>query len=271
MISLTRQFRFALPDPNTDPNTDPKRTSNSWAGWFGSNRVRPYLELEMTVRGEIDNRSGYLINIKRLDDFLHDFVVKKTNDGTLILTGEQILLSALDYVTTRLPATLTLSRLQLNVSPQMHFFVSLDEQDEKAMTTVSLTEQFEFSAAHRLHCAELTDEENLQLFGKCNNKEGHGHNYVVEVTVEKEVTAPDGQVVQMDFFEQTVKAKVIDRLDHKHLNRDIEEFKELNPTVENISITIWDWLQNAFGDAKLKSIRVYETPKTWAEFRGHQS
>jgi 6-pyruvoyltetrahydropterin/6-carboxytetrahydropterin synthase len=136
---------------------------------------------------------------------------------------------------------------------------------------ISLTQQFEFSAAHRLHCDRLSDEENRALFGKCNNPEGHGHNYVVEVTVDGGVD-PNGQLVDLHAFEAAVKRAVVDRLDHKHLNRDIEDFTKTNPTVENIAIAIWHWLDEEFkqslGGVRLTAVRVYETPKTWAEYRG---
>ena len=143
---------------------------------------------------------------------------------------------------------------------------------------VTLTEQFEFSAAHRLHCEELSESENQETFGKCNNPEGHGHNYVVEVSVSSHVASTNSgskdpqihQVINLEEFEGTVKKLVIDRLDHKHLNRDIEHFKNLNPTVENISIAIFDWLDGRFGDAKLDKVRLYETPKTWAEYCGEK-
>ena len=133
---------------------------------------------------------------------------------------------------------------------------------------VQLTQQFEFSAAHRLHCEELSDEENRNLFGKCNNAEGHGHNYVIEVTVGDRIDSDSGTVVSLHSFESTVKRLIIDRLDHKHLNRDVDYFRSTIPTVENIAIAIWDWLKGQIEGAELSSVRVYETPKTWAEYRG---
>ncbi|MCL4136773.1 UNVERIFIED_CONTAM: hypothetical protein GTU68_065920 [Idotea baltica] len=106
----------------------------------------------------------------------------------------------------------------------------------------------------------MSAEDNRQLFGKCNNPNGHGHNYVVQVSVR----GADGNVDLLE-MERVVKKLVIDRLDHKHLNQDIEYFATVNPSVENIASAVFDWLQGQFDNAVLEKVRVYETPKTWAE------
>ena len=128
----------------------------------------------------------------------------------------------------------------------------------------SVTQQFEFSATHRLHCNDLSDDENLKLFGKCNNPLGHGHNYVVEVTNRVEAGRQDVHVVEE--LETKVMSEVIDRFDHRHLNVEVEEFKNLNPTVENIAHVIWKLLDGKFSSSTLANVRVYETPKTWADY-----
>ena len=133
---------------------------------------------------------------------------------------------------------------------------------------VHLTQQFEFSASHRLHCDDFSEEQNRELFGKCNNPNGHGHNYVVEVTAARDINDQNRQVLSLSQFEATVKKLVVDRLDHKHLNQDVDYFQDVIPSVENITIAIWNWLIGQLGDAELKCVRVYETPKTWAEYRG---
>ena len=133
---------------------------------------------------------------------------------------------------------------------------------------LQLTQQFEFSAAHRLHCGSMTDQENRDMFGKCNNPNGHGHNYVFDVTVEQ--GADDA--VDLETLQQLVKSSVVDRLDHKNLNADIEHFQNVNPSVENISVVVFDWINRCLSEAKfnanLIAVKVFETPKTWAEYRG---
>ena len=132
---------------------------------------------------------------------------------------------------------------------------------------VRVTEQFEFSASHRLHCAELSDEENRKLFGKCNNPRGHGHNYVIEVTVEGQGDET-GRLTSLTELEEVVNKRLIDRFDHKHLNEDTEEFRSLNPTVENIAQVAWNLLVDGLSSVRLANVRVYVTPKTWADYAG---
>ena len=98
---------------------------------------------------------------------------------------------------------------------------------------VYLTKVYEFSAAHRLHSPYLSDVENEEIFGKCNNQHGHGHNYVLEVTVAGAVDQRTGMIADLDFLDETVQKQVYARFDYKHLNHDTVEFETLNPTSEN--------------------------------------
>ena len=106
------------------------------------------------------------------------------------------------------------------------------------------------------------------MFGKCNNPNGHGHNYVVEVTISGELDGRTGAVLPLPRFEQIVSERVISLLDHKHLNLEVREFREVNPSVENIARVVWEMLVDHLVPARLHSVRVWETPKTWAEHRG---
>jgi 6-pyruvoyltetrahydropterin/6-carboxytetrahydropterin synthase len=132
---------------------------------------------------------------------------------------------------------------------------------------IALTQQFEFCAAHRLHCDGLSDEENMALFGKCSNPSGHGHNYVLAVTVEGRPDARTGIVLPPSVLEETVRQAVIERFDHKNLNLDVPEFRELNPSVENIARVIFNLLEDEFAPGQLAAVRVYETPRSSAEVR----
>jgi len=110
----------------------------------------------------------------------------------------------------------------------------------------------------------MSDEENAATFGKCNNPAGHGHNYVVEVSVAGEDSIGTARLAEI------VNRNVIDPLDHKNLNEDIEYFSNVNPSVENICTAVFGWLKNDIESAgsKLTEVKIYETPKTWASFRG---
>ena len=132
---------------------------------------------------------------------------------------------------------------------------------------VRLTRSFEFSAAHRLYCEDFTDEENRRMFGKCSNPHGHGHNYVLEVTVggtPEEI----GTVIDPPHLDEIVNERVIEPFDHKNLNVECDDFKALNPSVENIARAIWKRLEGVFEGCELVSVRVWETPKTYAEYAG---
>ncbi|MFH1111245.1 MAG: 6-carboxytetrahydropterin synthase, partial [Planctomycetota bacterium] len=117
-------------------------------------------------------------------------------------------------------------------------------------------------------CKELSDAENPRLFGKCSNPNGHGHNYVVEVTVCGTVDSGKGTVADVGHVDRVVLERVIEPFDHKNLNVECAEFAQLNPSVENIARVIWDRLAGAFDGCRLASIRVWETPKTCAEYTG---
>ena len=132
---------------------------------------------------------------------------------------------------------------------------------------IRLSQKFEFSATHRLHNPQLSEEENRRTFGKCNNPHGHGHNYELQVTL---AGTPDsnGLLIDVPAFERIVSSTVIDRFDHKNLNQELPEFRELVPTVENIAMTIYRLLKPQFAGegATLASVTVWETPKTWCEY-----
>jgi 6-pyruvoyltetrahydropterin/6-carboxytetrahydropterin synthase len=258
MIRLSREVRFAL---NADYDA---RITNSWSGWPATLNVVPHLVLTCTAAGEMDGQTGYLCNIKVLDDLMRgvitDTIIPKFG---VQLRADELLGEIYRHCQLRWQSNIPIVEQSLALTPQLKFTIRSENEQ-----MIELTQQFEFSAAHRLHCNDLTDEENRKLFGKCNNPEGHGHNYVVEVCIAGE--SVDGRpIIELARFESIVKELVIDRLDHKHLNRDVSYFARINPSVENIAIAIWNWLEGQFGTAHLSNIRVYETPKTWADYSGN--
>jgi 6-pyruvoyltetrahydropterin/6-carboxytetrahydropterin synthase len=133
---------------------------------------------------------------------------------------------------------------------------------------VYLTRKAEFSAAHYYHNPEFTNEENQRIFGKCNNPHGHGHNYTLEVTVKGEVDHRSGFVVDLKQLKELMNREVIDVLDHRFLNQEVAEFKELIPTTENLAISIWNRLQAKLTLARLHRVRLYETPDLFVDYYG---
>src|SRR6266481_6422905 len=133
---------------------------------------------------------------------------------------------------------------------------------------VYLTRKAEFSASHYYHNPDFSAEENRRIFGKCNNPNGHGHNYTLEVTVKGEVDPRSGFVVDLKQLKDVMNREVIDAMDHRFLNKEVEEFRELIPTTENLAISIWNRLQPKLRVAQLHRVRVYEAPNLFVDYYG---
>jgi len=125
-----------------------------------------------------------------------------------------------------------------------------------------------FNAAHRLFNPNWSDEKNQEVFGKCNNPNYHGHNYQLEVSVRGEVDPETGYVIDMKVLKDLIKEHVEDRYDHKNLNLDTEDFKDLNPTAENIAAVIWNRLRAVLSSELELKVRLYETERNFVECEG---
>ena len=134
--------------------------------------------------------------------------------------------------------------------------------------TVYLTRKCEFSASHHYHNPAFSEEENRRTFGKCNNPNGHGHNYTLEVTVKGDVDATTGFVVDLKELKEIMNREVVDAMDHRYLNHEVPEFKTQIPTTENIAIAIWKRLEGKMKVAKLHRVRLYEMHDLWVDFYG---
>jgi 6-pyruvoyltetrahydropterin/6-carboxytetrahydropterin synthase len=134
---------------------------------------------------------------------------------------------------------------------------------------VTVSRHAHFNAAHRLHNANLSTSENQDVFGKCNNEYYHGHNYELIVSVKGPVDPVTGYVVDMKWLSDLIKEKIEKRLDHKNLNIQVEEFKSLNPTAENIAIVIWNILRKEIEEGLTLKVTLYETPRNFVEYSGN--
>jgi 6-pyruvoyltetrahydropterin/6-carboxytetrahydropterin synthase len=132
---------------------------------------------------------------------------------------------------------------------------------------IELGRRYHFSASHRLHSAHLTEEENCRVFGKCNNPFGHGHNYVLEVSVSGNVDSATGMIANLTDLDGFVEQAVLQVFDHKSLNEDVAVFQEKVPTTENLSIDIYNRLKS-FSHAKLERVRIEETRNNSFEYAG---
>lgn len=133
---------------------------------------------------------------------------------------------------------------------------------------VYLTRRVEFSASHYYHNPELSPEENKRIFGKCNNPHGHGHNYILEVTVKGEIDSRSGFVMDLKQLKDIMNEEVVEALDHRHLNQEVPEFARQLPTSENIAIAIWNRLTPKLKLAQLHRVRLYETQDLFVDFYG---
>jgi 6-pyruvoyltetrahydropterin/6-carboxytetrahydropterin synthase len=135
------------------------------------------------------------------------------------------------------------------------------------MPTVTVTRRVHFNAAHRLHNPALSDAENRAVFGPCNNPNYHGHNYELEISVEGQVDPGTGYVVDLGVVKRIAEETVLAALDHKNLNLDVPEFRDLNPTAENIAVVIWRKLEGKV-PGRLARIVLWETPRNWVAYEG---
>lgn len=135
---------------------------------------------------------------------------------------------------------------------------------------VLLTKKFHFSASHRLFKPELSDEENAKIFGKCSNPNGHGHNYILEVTVEGEINPGTGYVIDLGELKKLIENEIINKVDHKNLNSDVGFLKGFIPTSENIITQFWNIVESKITDNKIKlhSMKLFETENNIVEYYG---
>ena len=139
---------------------------------------------------------------------------------------------------------------------------------------VEITRREEFSASHRLHNPALSAEENRRLYGICNNPNGHGHNYEVEVTVRGEVPARTGMVMNLTDLMRILRERVLPRVDHKHLNLDVPFLAEVNPTAENVAIALWHQIEpevRPYEGCRLHRIRLFESRSSYVDFLGPET
>lgn len=283
MLSLRRTVRFSLLPPRAGGGGEeaPPETSDSsfgprhnpHAGWpaaEGPGGIGAYGEIDVEVRGTPDPVTGYLVNITLLDSAVREHAI-----GWLTARfAEQFTLGRpLDPATTtaalarRVAAGLELPFRSLpgrrvhavtwRISPTLRHRFDFTMPDQ-----IEIRQRFEFSASHRLHCPSLDDATNRALFGKCNSKNGHGHNYQFEVAVT--VPLAEAHRFPVGTFDRVVDETIIHRFDHTHLNLDAPEFASLNPSVEHIAKVCHDLLCPALAahGATVASVTVWETEKT---------
>lgn len=134
---------------------------------------------------------------------------------------------------------------------------------------VTVSRKAHFNAAHRLYRKEWSFEKNNDIFGKCNNPNFHGHNYELIVSVTGEIDKKTGYVIDMKVLKDIIKSEVEDAFDHKNLNIEVPEFKELNPTAENIAVVIYNKMTSKLDRNLDLEVTLYETPRNFVTYSGN--
>lgn len=256
-VKLAREIRVFQPAQHEGDNL-----LNTWAGVSQLPGERPFWVVRGEVTGEVDPQTGYLCDIKKIDALLRETVIPLLSGG-LLIGAEHAIVTAFQAANSAFRATAQLTELSWSVSPYLTLAIREETPD-----MVSITQSFEFSAAHRLSAAGFSEAENLRTFGKCSNPHGHGHNYILEVTINGTPDPAIGTVIELPALQRIVRERVIEPFDHRNLNVECAEFASLNPSVENIAMVIWRRLNGGFGNARLTKVRLWETPKTSAEYSG---
>jgi len=135
---------------------------------------------------------------------------------------------------------------------------------------IELGRRYRFAASHRLHSEKLSEQENSRVYGKCNNPYGHGHNYVLEISVSGPVDPATGMIANLADLDGFVEREVIEAFDHRSLNEEVAAFREKVPTTENVCIEIYQRLKH-FPKAKLERVRIEETANNSFEYAGEES
>ena len=136
------------------------------------------------------------------------------------------------------------------------------------MPRVTVTRRLRFNAAHRVHNPALSDAENERLFGKCNNPNWHGHNYILDVSVESETDPRTGYVMDLARLKEIVEREVVSIIDHRNLNLDVPFMRDIIPTSENIVVACWKRLEDHVAPARLTRLVLWETENNYVEYRG---
>jgi 6-pyruvoyltetrahydropterin/6-carboxytetrahydropterin synthase len=134
--------------------------------------------------------------------------------------------------------------------------------------TVTVTRRLHFSAAHRVHNPAMSDEENRRTFGKCNNPNWHGHNYILDVSVRGELDEQTGYVIDLSRVKDITTTHVIDKVDHRNLNLEVDFLRDVIPTTENVVVSFWRVLEPALKPAQLTKLVLWETVNNYVEYDG---
>jgi len=264
MHRLVRYVRFSV-----DPfDSEPQQGFNAYASRPTSHGLAIFLELGVKVSGPVDPTSGFVIDVGDIDQAVRRHVVPLFGDHIQNRYGRRLSIGMPDVVELlrlaweglkdRLGAS-TLAALRLKINPFRCVEIRMEDLD-----MVYYSEKFEFAAMHKLWNPALSEHQNLALFGKCANPSGHGHNYLMEVTVK----IPSGHAFDAIGLSRVVDERFIQVVDHTNLNADVPHFHQVNPTMENIAQFAWQGLEGRFSGADLYCVTIWESERTSCSYYG---
>jgi len=264
MVRLTRQVRFSI-----DPfGPFSQAGANGYASVPSGEGLSVFLALTVEVVGPVDPDTGFVVNVVQIDRQVRQYVVPLLAGrirerfaaaqpvglpdlARWLHAGREALAGRLDGA--------NVGGLQLALNPYRTLAIVPEDVD-----VLVFSEKFEFAATHTLWNERFSAEQNAEMFGKCANPTGHGHNYVLEVQVRCPVSRRDWRIAR---FQQIVEEAFLSRVDHKNLNVDVPEFAETIPSVENIAAMAWRCLEGRLGPAELDQVAIWETDKTCCVYR----
>ena len=265
-MKVTRRFYFSASHKYYREDwteSENKRVFGKCVNYHGHNYV-----LDVTVEGNVDPETGMVINLTELkkivNQVLEEFDHKNLNEDLpyfkkKIPTTENIAIVLWELIRDRLPNTVMLSEIRLYETDDLFVIYRGEHQGDEHKPI--LGRKYRFSASHRLNNPNLSEEDNKRIFGKCNNPNGHGHNYYLELGVQN-VVNHNGMVIDLKRLD-TIVMNVINELDYKWLDRDIEFFRDKVPTTENLLLYLKQKLTNVLPG--LSFVRIEETLKNYFE------
>ena len=264
-VRLTRKVGFSAGHRYWLENKSAEENRALFGRWASPYNHGHNYFLEVSAEGLVDESTGMVVNIKTIDDEIRQRIVERF-DGKSIndeVEGFKTKAPSLENVVQHIRCSLgdrvagaDLVGLRLEETPDLWV-----ETERKSNWKMTLTRTYEFSASHRLHAANLSGEDNERLYGKCGNPAGHGHNYLLEVTVSGKTDPETGMMADLMAIDDAVNKLVVDRYDHKNFNEDLPEFKGRITTTEAVVQQIWDNLNGKL-PAKLERVKLFETPRS---------
>jgi 6-pyruvoyltetrahydropterin/6-carboxytetrahydropterin synthase len=265
MVRLGRLVRFSI-----SPFLEQQSPGfNSYASRPAGEGLSIFLELTVELVGPLVAQTGLLVNVNDIDRVVrrHAVPVFTERIGVHLRRGEHVNLEALARMLLAAGERLgdklgpaRVDRLCLQLNPFRKLAMNTKEPG-----VLYFSEKFEFAATHKLWNSSFSESQNVQVFGKCANPSGHGHNYIVEVTVRTVAGSPSPEV---GAFERVVDSHLMRLLDHKNLNLDVAAFHDTIPTVENIAVFAWEHLAGRFEPARLHCVTVWESDRTYCSYYG---